>query len=249
MGTMLDALRKVQSIERQVAHVRGRLQVRENAVAAQQKRIEQLREDWQVLHDRSRTRRSDADRVELDLKEKEDKVSKLRSSLNTAKTNKEYAAVLTQINTLKADNAKLEEDALRIMQDADALKSEAAQVQAKITQEDQRLQDIQKTSQDEVAKLRAMLAELTAQRLEAAKAVPADKLAVFDRIADSYEGEGMAVVEIHGTKTPYTYICGGCYMTLTAEHANALRVRDEIRTCDNCGRILYLERQDEKSPR
>jgi predicted nucleic acid-binding Zn-ribbon protein len=30
-------------------------------------------------------------------------------------------------------------------------------------------------------------------------------------------------------------------MTLNAEHANALRVRDEIRKCDNCGRILYLE--------
>jgi predicted nucleic acid-binding Zn-ribbon protein len=30
-------------------------------------------------------------------------------------------------------------------------------------------------------------------------------------------------------------------MSLSAEHANALRVRDEIRTCNNCGRILYME--------
>jgi len=38
-------------------------------------------------------------------------------------------------------------------------------------------------------------------------------------------------------------VCGGCYMSLNAEHANVLRTRDEIRTCDNCKRILYMEAQ------
>jgi predicted nucleic acid-binding Zn-ribbon protein len=36
-------------------------------------------------------------------------------------------------------------------------------------------------------------------------------------------------------------------MSLNAEHANALATRDEIRTCDNCGRILYLELKAEKA--
>jgi predicted nucleic acid-binding Zn-ribbon protein len=73
--------------------------------------------------------------------------------------------------------------------------------------------------------------------------VPQEALAVFERIAESYDGEGMAVVEVQGKKPPHEYICGGCYMSLSAEHANALKVRDEIRTCDNCGRILYMEMQ------
>ena len=60
-------------------------------------------------------------------------------SLNTAKTNKEYAAILTQINTLKADNAKLEEEALRIMQDADAIKAQADKVAKQIEAEKARL--------------------------------------------------------------------------------------------------------------
>ena len=33
-------------------------------------------------------------------------------------------------------------------------------------------------------------------------------------------------------------------MSLNAEHANALSSRDEIRNCDNCGRILYLVEQE-----
>jgi len=247
MGTMLAALLQLQSIERQLSHVRGRLKVRKNAVATQQKRIEQCRGDWQALHDRVMTRRAQADRVELDLREKEGQVSKFRSCLNTAKTNKEYAAILTQINTLKADNAKLEEEALKIIQDVETIKASVDQARQKIEIEEKRLAEVEQTSAAEVAKLTAMLKDLTARRAEAVKAVPSDALVVFDRIAENYDGEGMAVIEIHGKKPPHDYVCGGCYMTLNAEHANALRVRDQIRTCNNCGRILYLEPQEESS--
>ena len=247
MSTVLESLLVVQSVEQRLAHVRRRLRARKNAVKSQAKRIEGFQEEWKALHERSLLRRASADRYDLDLKDKEAQVAKLRTSLNTAKTNKEYASILTQINTYKADNARVEEDALRIMQDVDAINAEAAEVQAKIAEEERRLEEIGKTSQEEVDKLEGMLEQLTAQRIEAARAVPQKTLSIFDRIAESYDGEGMAPVEIHGRKPPHTYVCGGCFMTLNAEHANALMVRDEVRTCDNCGRILYFADQADGS--
>ena len=39
MGTMLTALLGLQSVERQLAHVRARLRTRQNAANAQQKRM------------------------------------------------------------------------------------------------------------------------------------------------------------------------------------------------------------------
>ena len=245
MPTVLESLLEVQSVEQRLAHVRRRLRARKNAVTAQTERIEELQGEWKALHERSLLRRASADRYELDLKDKEAQVAKLRTALNTAKTNKEYAAILTQINTFKADNARVEEDALRIMQEVDAINAQADEIQVRIAGEEGRLEEIRKTSQEEIDKLNGMLENLTAQRVEAARAVPEKTLAVFDRIAESYEGEGMAPVEIQGRKPPHTYVCGGCFMALNAEHANALKVRDEIRTCDNCGRILYFaERAD-----
>ena len=241
MGKMLDALHQLQTIERQLAHVRDRLKTRRSAVASQERRIEQFRADWQGLHDKGLTRRKDADRLELDLKGREDQVSRLRGQLNTVKTNKEYAAILTQINTLKADNARIEEEALKIMQEVDAIKAEAEKVDVQIETEQKRLGEIQQNNAEEIKRLDAMMQELTAQRTEAAKAVPSEALASFDRIASSYDGNAMAVIEVQGKKPPYEYTCGGCFMSLNAEHANALRTRDEIRHCDNCGRILYME--------
>jgi predicted nucleic acid-binding Zn-ribbon protein len=244
MGPLLSALLNLQTIERKLAQVRARLRTRKNAVAAQEHRIEKLQEDWQALHEQSLSRRRDSDRFELELRDKEQQVSKLRSALNTARTNKEYATILTQINTLKADNAKLEDSILRILQQSDEVKGQADGIQEKVNAEQERLAEIKASSAEEIERLTAMLDDLQRQRAEAAKSVEPSALAAFDRIAESYDGLAMAPIEVHGNKPPYTYVCGGCFMSLNAEHANALRVRDEIRTCDNCGRILYM--MDEK---
>ncbi len=241
MGQMLDGLLKLQSIERDLSQVRRRLKSRHSAVDLQQRRIDQQQQHWDALHAKANTRRKDADRFELDLRQSEERVAKLRSALNTAKTNKEYAAVLTQINTLKADNAKLEESTLKIIQDVDVVRIETDKIKQQIEGEKKRLDEITQTNSAEIEKLNGMLAELKAKHDQAAVGLAAENLTVFQRVADRYDGEAMAPVQVEGKKPPYEYICGGCFMSLSAEHANALKVRDEIRTCNNCGRILYME--------
>ncbi len=247
MAKMLEALLHLQAVERELSTVRGRLRSRKNAVLAQQAKLDQLIAAHAALHEKYLTRRKDGDRLALDLKAREEQVAKFRTALNSAKTNKEYAAVLTQINTLKADNAKMEEEALRVLQDADVVKAQADEAAKQVEAAKARLVEIQRTNAEEVTRLTAMLEELRAKRSEAAGQVPSPALAIFDRIAHNYDGHAMAAIEIQGSKPPLEYICGGCNMSLTTEHVNALRTRDEIRTCDNCGRILYLEPQTEGS--
>lgn len=241
MGQMLDGLLKLQSIERELSQVRSRLKTRQSAVELQQRRIDEHQEQWDALHEKSTTRRKEADSRELDLRQAEEHVAKLRTALNTARTNKEYAAILTEINTFKADNAKLEESTLKIIQSVDAVGIEADKIKEQIDAETKRLGEIQQTNAAEIEKLDGMLAKLEAKRAEAAEGLVSEGLAVFERVAERYHGEAMAAILIEGKKPPYDYICGGCYMSLSAEHANALRVRDAIRTCNNCGRILYME--------
>jgi len=241
MGKVLSALLRLQTIERELSEVNSRLRVRQNAVGTQERRIEEFRSDWGALNDQRLERRKSADSLELDLAQRDEKVSELRGVLNTARTNKEYAAVLTEINTIKADNSKLEEQVLAEIEAADQLKLQADEVQTKVEQEEKRLQEIAASAAEEVAKLEAMKANLSAKRDEAATHVPPEELARFERIASSLGGDAMVPIEVGGDKPPYDYICGGCFMSLNAEHANALRSRDEIRTCDSCGRILYLD--------
>ncbi|MCK4626442.1 MAG: hypothetical protein KAV00_14080 [Phycisphaerae bacterium] len=244
MGNTLEAMFALQAIERQLADIRGQLSSSNAAVSVQQRRVDELHRQRQSLHDEVLAHQKDAGGVELELKAREEEVNKLRVALNSTKTNKEYAAVLTQLNTLKADNSKLEDRALELMQEVDRTRDQVGQVEEQITEVEKLFEQIKQTSSEEITRLQTILNDLQTKRGSAAQAVPDKALKIFDRIAAIKDGDVMAGIEVLGKKPPYHYICGGCNMSLTAEHANALRTRDEIRFCDCCGRILYLREKE-----
>lgn len=240
MGPILSALLRLQGTERDLAQLRRRMKTRQNAVSSQEQRITALRDELDALRQSSLDRRKQADSIELDLRQREEHIEKLRVALNSSKTNKEYASILTQINTSRADNAKLEEQALKILSDVDTVKAQAAGVQEKLAAEQARLQEIKASNAAEIEKLQRMIDDLTARRTEAAQGVSPDVLSIFEKMASRYDGEAMAPIDVTGRRPPLNYTCGGCYMSLNAEHANVLKTRDEIRQCDNCQRILYM---------
>jgi len=240
MGPTLSALVGLQSIERDLSKLRRRQRVKRNAVAIHESRIAEHTEQRNALHDTCMDKRKQSDGFDLDLREAEDRISTLRVALNSAKTNKEYAALLTEINTRKADNAKSEEQGLKIITEVDEIKAQIEETDKRIAEEEKLLGDIKASNAEELDKLDKMVADLMAKRAEATKAIPAEALAVFERLATQYDGEAMADIEQNGRGPHYTYTCGGCFMSLNAEHANALRSKDQIRQCDNCQRILYI---------
>ncbi len=248
MGKTLEAMLRLQKIEHQLVEVRRQINNKSAAVEIQRKRMEQLRERHKSLCEEVREHQRQAGAIELELKQKEVEVNKLRQALNTTKTNKEYAATLTQLNSLKADNSKLEDKALELMQLADQVAAQAEELAGEIKRQEEYLEQIKHTTAEETERLEKMLADLQQKRTVAAKEVPSDSLAIFERIASVKNGDAMAKIEIIGDKPPFKYVCSGCNMSLAPEHANALRARDELRFCDSCGRILYLqeEQKDEE---
>jgi len=250
MGKTLEAMLRLQKIEHQLIEIRRQMQSKSTAVDIQRKRLEQLRQKHKSLKEEVFEHQRKAGAIELELKQKEVEVNKLRQALNTSKTNKEYAATLTQLNSLKADNSKLEDKALELMQLADQVAAQAEKVAEEIKQEEEHLAQIEQSAAEETNRLKQMLADLQQKRDVAAREVPSDALAIFERIAAVKNGDAMARIEVIGNKPPYKYVCGGCNMSLAPEHANALRARDEIRFCDSCGRILYLqeEQKSEEKP-
>jgi len=239
MGPTLASLLKLQSIENNIAHVRRRLHSKANAVRVVEDRVKELTALHQQLIEQARGQQSQADGRELDRKSAEEDAGRLRAALNTARANKEYSAILTRINIVKADNAKLEDEILKVMETVDATRQEAEKVAVQIESEQKRLDKVTANSGEEVAKLQKMLAELQAEREQAAKEIKPAVLNAFDRIGGAHEGEAMAPIEVVDEKRG-EYSCGGCFMSLTAEDYSALLSKDEIRHCDSCGRILYI---------
>lgn len=176
---------------------------------------------------------------ELDMKSRQEHIEKMRTSLNNAKTNKEYSAILIQISAEKEEVSKIESIILDFMGQLEANLKSASAIREQLDVAQKSLEDSRRQSSQRVAALQAHIHELQRNRERALNAVPPESRKQYDRICQRYPGDAMASVDFNENDME-TITCGGCFMGLNIEDVNLLRGRDEIRRCQSCGRILYL---------
>jgi predicted nucleic acid-binding Zn-ribbon protein len=172
----------------------------------------------------------------------EDRILKLREQMNTAQTNKEYSTFLVEVNTFKADKGKLEEDALERMGDIENLQEKVAELQAKLDEQHKIKTVAEQDLQTRTAEVQEQLDEKKALRAEAATKISPDDLIMFDRLAESHDGEAMAELSLED-KRRMEYCCSGCYMSLPVEVVTRLVPKDTVVPCPSCGRILYMGKE------
>lgn len=240
MGATIDALLQLQKIESKLRSVREQIAAKRRTVQARQGRVAKLEKDIAEIHLTIRQAQAEADRSELDRKTREEHIAKLREALNRTKTNKEYASILTQLNTEKADALKIEDNVLAGMGRVDEARKREQTTRELLDKEKAQVQELVRSAREGEEQLAEEQAELERQRAEAAAQLSPSVLAVFERACDRHEGEAMAMLEkVHPKRAEY--VCSGCNMSIPLEIINSLQSKDEVRLCQTCSRILHLE--------
>jgi len=170
--------------------------------------------------------------LELDLKVKEEGISKADASLALLKTNKEYQARLLEIENLKADKSIAEEKILLGFDEVDAARKALEAEKATVIQYEREFTSKKKQVDDDMALIEDRLKVKESQRAQVAPEVRPDYLSRYERILKNKDGLGIVKVIDHA--------CGGCYMHLTEQVMNELKKYEQIISCDQCARILYL---------
>lgn len=241
MGATLEALLEFQDIELQIVDIRRQVERRHRAVTFQEGKLGSARAALDAERGELMRSQAQVDELDLDLKARTANVDRFREHLNTVRTNKEYAAVLTQLNNEKADASRLESRALELMQCVDIRRNALAEQENGERAVAQRIEELKEQLRQTEASFADRLANLEQRRRDAGANLPSDVLSLFERVSDRYEGEALApVTRVHPRRDEF--ICGGCHMSLAAERANALMTRDDVFTCNNCGRILHIEK-------
>ncbi len=173
---------------------------------------------------------------ELELSTKEEATKKLQSQLYSLKTNKEYQAMLQQIEDSKADASLIEDKILESMDKIDMAKAE-------VDQEKQRLQGEEKVFSAEKAKVEARikeidarLAQLDAERKRITPEIDPKVLSQYERILANREG--LAIVGADDNS------CHGCNMFVPPQVINLIKMYEGIITCETCNRILYIQEDE-----
>ena len=240
--SVTEKLLKLFRVEQQVRGLRTRLDAAERYLTEQDKQLAAIAARLSSLTTQCRQLEAVAANDESEGEMIEARIAKLREQMNSAKTNKEYSAFLSEINTLKSSKSAVDERAIGSLQKLDELRKQIAEIEAKRVERD-KVRAVAKAERDQRhAEIRDRLDELQRERDAAAKEVPASALALFENRclrSDSIE-DVMAALEVHDRRR-MEMLCGCCQVLLPMEKVNSLLGRGDLATCTSCGCILYIE--------
>jgi predicted nucleic acid-binding Zn-ribbon protein len=244
MGPVLNGLVKLQRVENRLRAVKTKLTRCRRGVLFQENQLRTLQNGLEAKQEEIKQTKLQAGRLEMDLKERDEQINKYRNQLNLARTNKEYSALLTELNTAKADDSKIETQVLELMKNVETDEAACEDIRSEIEAQRAKVDEFRKEAEGKAIELEKDIAEVQAEWDAEAKEMPAEALQFFKRIADTYDGEAMAEVE-QVDESSASFSCGGCFMRIPSEIVNVLTTKDEIVHCSNCTRILYLKSEVE----
>ena len=170
---------------------------------------------------------------ELELASKEENIKKLQTQLYQLKTNKEYQAMLQQIEGEKANSSVIEDSILQLFDQTDKIKNDIAQEKQKLQEEEKVSSEQKKNIQQRIKEIDDRLAQLEAQRKQILPDVEQKMLVQYERIL--HNRDGLAIVSVKDNS------CQGCNMYVPAQVINLIKMYERIITCEVCNRILYIE--------
>jgi predicted nucleic acid-binding Zn-ribbon protein len=232
--TQFEQLKTLQQLDSRIYGLLDECQKKPLQVKQRQAELQQGRQQHQQLKERIKALRKKADQKELTLKEGEEKIRKLSVQLNTVRTNKEYSAILTEINSIKADNSVIEDEVLAILSQVDELQAEATEQQQKLHQREKELKQVEVQIENDLKELERQIEQLRNERQQLAEQIDPQLLTVYQRIVERTADHMAIAAEVDG-------VCQGCFMDLAPQEVNAIRGRTKVVICRCCSRILYSD--------
>lgn len=221
----LDA--RISGLESEAARLPGQIEALYAALADAKKAVE-------TIKSKVDTTRKDLRTKEKDLEVANVKRQKLEGRLYEVKTNKEYSAVLLEIEEAKQEKAKTEEDILGLMELQERLAVEIKDAEQRLKAREEQARQDEAVVRKKLAGVQQELAAVRAERAARAKELTASVLASYDRILKARGGVAVAAVSSAG-------VCGGCRMSIRPQAVQELRAGAGLMVCESCGRYLYWQ--------
>ncbi len=191
------------------------------------------REDTEKTLSRAEERKRVLDGEIADLGEK---LRKYQTQLQTVKTNREYGALLNEIDVVKRDIRMREDEILGLEETMATATSDLTRRNEAFPQEEAGYEEQMKEWRAEQAVLSDEIAKAEARAKEIRKELEPRLLSTFDRLARVRSGVAIAKVDMVGSQTA---ACSVCHVRLRPQLLSDLRLARETVTCESCKRILY----------
>jgi uncharacterized protein len=232
VDAQLKTLIDLQGVDTRIAAHEAEAARLPKEIAAIHAEIETAKKDVDAGKARLDAAKKDQRTREKDLEVVQAKRSKTEGRLYEVKTNKEYSAVLAEIEEIKQEKGRVEEEILVLMESQERLTADIKDAEARFKSRETQGKQEEAALQEKLRAVEADLALVRTERAELARQLPAPVLADYDKLLKARGGLALAQVVKPN-------LCGGCRMTVTPQRLQELRAQSALLPCESCGRYLY----------
>jgi uncharacterized protein len=215
---------KIVSLQKQASEIPGKVRAMETEL----QRIG-AEHDARVVHSKELANHRRTFEGQVDLAKT--KLSRLKDQLMAVKTNKEYTAMLHEIQMAEEQIRGEEDKILEIMEEMEVTEKALKKDEQEMHKQSAEFQESIRVIKESAPLLEAELAGLREKKALMESNVGAELLSRYRRIAEARKGVALAEAKDE--------LCSACHVRIRPQmYADLLRT-ENIQSCDSCSRILF----------
>lgn len=184
--------------------------------------------------------------AEAAIADAQEKLQRYQQQINTVTTQREYGALLQEIDHVKQAIRAGEEQGLTALERQDEARRAAEEKRQAFAELDQRYgAELARWEQEKPA-VAAEVEQLEQRAAALREAVPRPQLVLFERLLERSGGRALAPVRLLETpgRGPQVWHCGACNYRVRPQAVVEIRNHGKLVQCDSCKRILYVDDGD-----
>ena len=233
MREQLELLRELQKIDltlKRIKEERDRfpkeMKKLDEKEHIEKERIQKEREKIESLEKERRQK-------ERNLNTEQEKIKKAEGRMFEVKTNKEYQALLSEVEAIKEATSREEEEILQILEEVDELKKDLLKREKEVATALEKIEREKKKIQEKMDQSDGLWKEQKERREVLSKQVESTLYRLYNTLKEKRQGVGVVNVKDE--------TCQGCFVNVPPQMFIEVQKNNAIIRCPNCNRILYWE--------
>ncbi len=227
----LKELGKLQAIDLEIKNLKEKEEKEKERLYEIGNKIKKIKEEEATFQNYLGLIETKKRQLENELKQMESDKEKSQEKAVRIKTDEEYHAILTEIETKKKIIGDLEEQILEIIEKLESTKKQHENPDGTLKDLETELQKIREALGDKQQDLHLQISNKAKEREAFTKHIPSDILSQYNLLITNRNG--IAVVPCKDT------ICHGCFMGIPHQIYNQLKRGDKLHFCPSCQRFIY----------
>jgi predicted nucleic acid-binding Zn-ribbon protein len=195
---------------------------------------ERIQNGKEKIESLEKTRRQKEGHLNLE----QEKIKKAEGRMSEVKTNKEYQAMLSEIDTIKETNSRIEEEILQVMDEIDELKKDLSKREKEVGVSVEKIEAERGKLKEKMAHDETIWNEQMERREALSKQIESKLFKLYNTLKEKRQGIGVVNVK--------NETCQGCFVNVPPQMFIEVQKNNALIRCPNCNRILYWDGDGKK---